>query len=1135
MLSALDLVDFMACEHLSVLEGKVALGELRRPPPSETDLLVARKGREHERAYLEKLRASGKDVVDIPGRPDQAGREAAAAATIAALERGAEIVHNATFLDLERGWSGVADFLLRTPGRSRFGDWHYEVADTKLARSAKVSTLIQLCVYCDFLERIQGVAPERMHAILGDGSTRSFEVADYRAYYRNLKERFESRDPAADPYPEPVEHCERCRWSTACEQRRRNDDHLSLVANVRRSQIDKLATTGIRTVAELAAAPEEVRPRKLERATFEKMRAQAALQVRARHGAGPCYELLTPVEGQGFARLPPSDPGDVYFDMEGDPFYGDGKGGLEYLFGVTHLEDGVPQFTPFWGHDDAGERRAFEAFVDFVLARRERFPGLHVYHYASYEPTALKRLAQTHATREEEVDVLLRERVLVDLLDVVRQSLRASFESYSLKKIEQFFQPERQEAVKDAMASVVAYERYLESQDHAVLDEIAAYNRADCESTLGLHRWLLERKSEAEAAFGPIPWRALGAEEAKAPKPDPERDALVAELAAGVDEETATEAERVRLLVAHLVAYHKREAKPEWWAYFARIERPIEELVDEANAIGGLIALDVSPRPLDKSLVYVFSFEPQEHKLRARSDVRDPATRKAAGTLILLDDERGVLELKRGKSFAEIPLPLALVAAGPRGDDAQRGALIRFGRAYLDDAAHRKYRVLGDVVRRAPPRLRGATAGARLDDGATDAARLTALALDLDESYLFVQGPPGSGKTWLGAAAIVNLIAAGKRVGITAKSHKAIHNMLARVEAVAAERGVPLRGIKKCSGEGDDESVFDSRTGAIVSLDDTPACAEDEAMRVVAGTAWLFADKRMEGAVDYLVIDEAGQVSLADAIASGTAARDLILLGDPMQLPHVSKANHREGADRSVLRHLLGDAQTVTPEMGLFLPLTYRMNPAICRFISELAYEGRLQSEARCERQVVNLDPRSPFGALGGAGLRYLPIVHDGNVQQSPEEAEAIADAATALVGAEMVDCDGTARPMRAADVLVVTPYNAQVQRIRATLAARGLGAIAVGTVDKFQGQEAQVVFFSMASSRGDELPRGVDFLFDRNRLNVAISRARALAVLVCSPALLETRARDADQLPMINALCRFVEMATPVRPAVLA
>jgi uncharacterized protein len=284
----------------------------------------------------------------------------------------------------------------------------------------------------------------------------------------------------------------------------------------------------------------------------------------------------------------------------------------------------------------------------------------------------------------------------------------------------------------------------------------------------------------------------------------------------------------------------------------------------------------------------------------------------------------------------------------------------------------------------------------------------------------------------------------------------------------------------------------------------------------------------MDRTLDYLVIDEAGQVSLADAIACGTAARNLILLGDPKQLAHVSKANHPAGADASVLQHLLGDRPTVPKELGLFLPLTYRMHPSLCAFVSQLSYEGRLHSQPACSNQNVALEPESPFADLSGAGLRYLPVAHDGNIQQSPEEAETIADVVAALLAAIVTDCDGVQRPLEQRDILIVTPYNAQVRRLRSTLRARGFPDVRAGTVDKFQGQEAPVVFFSMASSSGDELSRGVEFLFERNRLNVAVSRARALAILVCSPALLETRAGDADQLPLINALCRFVEAATP-------
>jgi uncharacterized protein len=1117
----------MACEHLASLEGRVKAGELERRPLTPDEQLVVRKGQDHERAYLAKLRAERKDVVSVRGRPDAEGRRQAAAETIALLERGVEIVHNAHFVDLDEGWSGVADFLLRVPGPSRLGDWHYEVADTKLARSAKVSTIVQLCVYGELLERIQGVAPQRMYAILGDGSTHLFVCADYTAYYRRVKHRFLARDTAASTYPEPVEHCARCHWNEACLERRRADDHLSVVANVRRSQIAKLAEASITTAAALAAAPDAQRPRRLQRSTFEAIRAQAALQVAARNEGRPRYEFLPFAAERGFGALPEPDPGDVYFDMEGDPFFDDD--GLEYLFGVSYRDERCePAFRAFWGHDRAAERAAFEAFVDFVAERRARFPNMHVYHFAPYETTALKKLASRHATCEDDVDVLLRERVMVDLYGVVRQALRASFESYSLKSIERFYSPPRGEEVKDALGSVVAYELYRDTRDATTLAEIEAYNRADCDSTLRLHDWLRERKDEAVAHFaaGELPWRERG-EITKPPESDEVRDGLIEELLAPIgDRDAATGEERARTLVAHLVPYHKREAKPEWWAYFARVEAPLEELVDESNAIGELTATASPPRVEKKSLLHEFTFPAQEHKLHAGTDVHDPSTKAKAGSIESLDDDAGVLWLKRGPSLKDVSLPPAIVLGGPIPDKAQRSALVRFGRAYATDGATTEYRALGALVRCEPPRVRGRVAGGPLDDGRTDAASLTKLVLALDDSYVFVQGPPGSGKTWLGAQTIVALLAAGKRVGVTAKSHKAIHNLLAWVERFAIVFGQPFRGIKRRSGG--DETVFDSPHGLIESSDDFARCT-DGGIQLVAGTAWLFSDARLDAAFDVLVIDEAGQVSLADAIACGTAARNVILLGDPMQLPHVSAAIHPPGADASVLTHLLGERDTVSPEMGLFLGTSFRMHASVCAFVSALAYEGRLKPAEACDRQRVDLSAGGGFAGLSGAGLRYLPIAHTGNVQQSPEEADAIVDAVAALLGGTVTDCDGITRPLEQRDILIVTPYNAQVRRLRTTLRTRSFGDVRAGTVDKFQGQEAQVVFFSMASSRGDELPRGREFLFDRNRLNVAVSRARSLAILVCSPALLDTACKNPEQLAMVNALCRFVETAAPL------
>jgi uncharacterized protein len=310
------------------------------------------------------------------------------------------------------------------------------------------------------------------------------------------------------------------------------------------------------------------------------------------------------------------------------------------------------------------------------------------------------------------------------------------------------------------------------------------------------------------------------------------------------------------------------------------------------------------------------------------------------------------------------------------------------------------------------------------------------------------------------------------------------------------------------------ESAFESKLAFstiknVEELDGVP-----EGVQLVAGTAWLFSKEGFDQALDVLLVDEAGQVSIADALAVGLAARNLVLLGDPQQLPQVVQGTHPEGAAASVLEHLLGEHDTVPPERGLFLEQSRRMHPDVCRFISELAYEQRLDAAPRCEPLRID----SP--GLSGTGLRWLPVEHEGNRQQSTEEAEAIARAIEPLLeGRSPTTREGPADDGQ--DILVVAPYNAQVQEI---LEHVPLG-VRVGTVDKFQGQEAPVVFFSMASSSGEDLPRDLSFLFSRNRLNVAISRARALAVLVASPRLLQVRCKAPAEMKLVNGVARFVEL----------
>jgi len=832
--------------------------------------------------------------------------------------------------------------------------------------------------------------------------------------------------------------------------------------------------------------------------------------------------------------MPTPSEGDLFFDIEGDPFYEDG---LEYLFGVWYLDDGTPKFRAFWGKNRAEEKRAFEAVVAFFRDRLALFPDAHIYHYASYELAALKRLMGQHATMEDEVDSLLRNRRLVDLYRVVEQALRISQPSYSLKKVEAFYLPSaRKAAVTEGGDSIVQFENWLEMRDPELLDSIERYNEEDCRSTHLLREWLGLRREEARQLYRrPIPFRPTG-EEKKPESPEEEPEA-VAGLQRGLwrglpdDHGEHSLEQRARWLVGQLLSYHRREDKPVWWEMFERFERSEEELVElDSDALAALKPCG-ELQPLGgraTSYRLRLGFPVQEHKITPGTYI-DPLTveRDADGSpdpfspkeweVLAVNDEDGWLEVKVGPSRMGEPAPRALISGKPYRTTGQQLALKELAatvlsQGLLNGQAHHAAR---DILARALPRSVALPTGARLQEGRHDLGRTLEIVRALDASYLFIQGPPGSGKTYTGAQLILALLGDGKRVGVAAPSHKAINNLLHQVEACAPSN-VAWRGLKKSTER---DQAFVSRLPEPLIEDETSAAAfpTDLETPLMAGTAWLWCREDMRASVDFLVVDEAGQVALADALAMATAARNVIFLGDPLQLAHVSQAVHPEGVGASVLEHLLGDSGTIPPERGIFLDRSRRMHPDVCRFISTAVYEDRLTSIEECRSQRVDSD-----GDLRGTGVRAMLVEHEGNVRQSVEEAMRVAEAIHGLSGATVVLADGVRRELGHSDMMVVTPYNAQVRCLKSHLP----DGVAVGTVDKFQGQEAAIVFFSMATSSSDEVPRNVEFLYSRNRLNVAVSRARCLAVLVASPKLLRIRCRSVEQLRLANALCLLVEMA---------
>jgi uncharacterized protein len=1146
MLFATNIADFLACQHISTLNRQEALREIRKTYYADPGAELLRKlGLEHEQKYLEELKeVRGLNVVEIS---TESGWEKAAAATRDAMVHGVEAIYQATFIKGQ--WGGRADFLVRVETPSELGVWSYEVVETKLAKSTKARAIMQLCFYSELVAAIQGREPERMHVVLGRGAQPEvFGVQRYLAFFRKVKRDFQtSLGQLPITYPEPVEHCFVCDWSPNCEERWHADDHLSLVAGITRKQRKALVEVDVDTVARLAKVSLPLRRelgcgsaalKKIAPAPLVRIREQARVQVRGREERRPVHELIVPVEtGKGLAALPPPSPGDLFLDFEGDPFAFDQ--GLEYLIGTVVVEEGAKGgrgeegravYDAIWSFDPKAEKRAFVEFMERVKRVRAQYPDMHIYHYSAYEPTAIKHLAGRHGVCTDEVDELLRAEVLVDLYRVVRQGLRASVESYSIKRMEEFYGFKRTVALRDATSSLQAFESVLALGDDPqealeILKTIADYNRDDCESTWRLREWLEKLRGELETDLG----TTISRPEPKSGAPSESLEAELTEIAvlkerllAGLPEEEAdwNEEQRASWLLAQLLEWHRREDKSMWWEYYRLCDLSDDELIEDKNALGGLVYEGVVEETA-RSFIHRYRFPLQDHTIDRALDVHDSQTRKSAGTLVSVDELNLTVDLKRSKS-SDKPHPTALIPSDFLDSKKLVQSLVRIAKGVVEHGLERRQVAALQMLLRRAPRLEGTTIEELTSHNSLlDAA--TKAALRLDHTVLPIQGPPGSGKTFTGAQMILALVEKGKRVGITANSHKVISNLLSAICEAAEKIGQEVSIVQK-------PNEFDGCKHRLVfhTADNGEVLEklQSGAAKIAAGTPWLWAREEFIDSVDVLFVDEAGQMSLANLLAISPAAKSVVLLGDPQQLDQPQQGVHPPGAEVSALAHLLNGRATIDPHQGLFLSESWRLHPDICDFTSELFYEGRLAAREENARQRVNVDEDGRRVACAPTGLRFVPVAHSGNQSDAPEEVAVIAAMVESLLGgATWTNKKRETQPLTLRDILIVAPYNAQVE-----LLSRALPESArVGTVDKFQGQEAPIVFYSMTTSTPEDAPRGMEFLYSANRLNVATSRAQCVTVLVASPALFEVQCKTPRQIELANAFCRYLELAQEI------
>ena len=1016
---------------------------------------------------------------------------------------------------LHNGIRGVADFLERRIDPET-GDSVWSPVDAKLARNeAKPGHVLQLCFYAEALADATGSAPETLAVALGSGRIDTVGYEDVRPYWERLRSQLATAmdiGPDGDTHPEPCDHCTFCEFENTCEAVWRDEDSLVYVAGIRRTDRDALEAVGIHTLAELSERTESVdglRPERL--ATIQ---TQARLQVEARESPDqlPPFEVfgVSDEAAHGLETLPKPDDGDIFLDFEGHPFWR-ADSDLFFLFGwVARDASGNWEFNALWAHDKVEEADRVRELVEYIRDRRAAHPGMHVYHYNHTERSSLESMASGHPVVERALRKLIGDQVFVDLMQVVRDSLQAGVESYSLKHLEVLAGYERGHEIDKGAGAVVAYEQWMSDGDDALLAAIADYNDDDVRATKALRDWLITlRPNDME-------WPTIEVSESD------EEDEF-AELIARLDAQPADSAGPV---LAGLLGYWSREGSAHYAPIIASLEGDVGDRLDNDATIAGLFdheqfeRVGKSGRPLKwPGLRMRFPDQAIGRGLLA-AELKKLVFLDGDGRLGYLkpegvDRDENIVEVEWKEAASEIAtFPEAVAEDTWVAPGTKKDALLDLARRLDDPETHGEPNpVTVQLLTRAAPRFSSEQPSAFTDD----VDELAQLVCDLHQSVLGVQGPPGAGKTYRGAHMVKALIKAGKRVGIMAMSHAAIDNFLSETATVCeADPEADLRALRLRTAP---------ETGPLNGVTYTSNNSEmaDPDYNVVTGTAWTFTSKHAaETPVDVLLVDEAGQLALIDAVVASTNADSVVLLGDPQQLPHVAVASHPYPGASSSLGHLLGDNITIPPHLGVFIEQTWRMHPDICQFISDRIYEGRLTSHPHCADRTTD----------AGTGLRWIQATHEGRSTEAPEEADLIAHQIRQLLKQSWTDKDHTTRPLTPADVLVVAPYNDQVALLKKTFSddpeLRGMRA---GTVDRFQGQQAPIVFFSMTSSSADDMPRGIDFLFSQNRFNVAISRAQCLAFLVCTEPLLDARAKTIHDMVLVANICAFVEAAIPVAP----
>ncbi|MDA8933306.1 TM0106 family RecB-like putative nuclease [Candidatus Pelagibacter ubique] len=1121
-ISPSDLNNFVACKYTALNEIKFHNKEIKKNEDKANDKLWKDMGIEHEKKHFKILKDKYKKSISIKSDLDENDRFNE---TVRAIQKGYDLIYHAYLID--ENFRGEADFLIKCNTPSELGDYSYEVYDTKITRNLKPRHVTQITAYSDMLGKIQKLIPEKMYLIDGSDELHSFKTIEYIELFNHGKKeflKFLSNKTKDKLYPEKCSYCNLCNWKDECDQIWEKDNYINLVAGSNKSQIEKLKKNKVRTVEQLAKTKLIATDLKINSESFEKIKSQAELQEEKRLTGEDKIIFLDPDFGKGFYKLPKPNDGDVFFDIEGFPRM---DRPFEYLHGLYYKDKGKLKFKDLWAknYDKESEKNIFIELINFFEKRFEEYPNAHIYHYAPYEKRAVRELATVYSSEFPKGDIvndnLLRKEKYVDLFAIAKQSIRTSERDMSLKSIEKFYDFERKADIVKADDSVAKYDNWITTKNDKHKKDIISYNEEDCVSTYHLREFLIKNKPESIDWF--VKPEEIKKEPSKYRRKIPNalsREEVEVDLNNRLEKKKNKNNKNIVDQLKNFIGFHWKSIKPEYWDVFDKAEKTHLELEDDTECIANCVLISDKPKVTDDGIIYSYRFNDQNYKLKKGKAAFDVHQKKSTGSIHSIEEEfpdKNIVKILISKKskIKEMPNLLTLGNGKPPGVHQHDQALNKFLEDYIKNDG-KNYKSIMDMLGRSGPDIKDIKKNSNLIDDQKDLIpQSVEIVKNLNNSYLTMQGPPGTGKTYSSASIIIELMKIGKKVGVTSNSHEAIKNLLIAIEEQATKQNFKFNGVRKTSRQNKREWKFiqDKFEGKELNFDE---------YSLYAGTSWFFVDPRMNKTLDYLFIDEAGQVALGTTIANATCAKNLVLIGDQMQLSQPMRAKHEGYARMSSLDFVLEDNDTIPADKGVFLNASRRLNKKICNYISSSFYDSRLTSDSITETRSVNLklDP------IKDEGLFYIPIEHTGCSQRSDEEADLIEKTYNKIINKEFKDGDTTGK-ISAKDIMVVAPYNAQANNIRERLKKKFKEDVRVGTIDLFQGQEAKVVLISMTTSDVESLPRHKDFFFSRNRLNVAISRAECVAIIIFNENLLLASASSIKEMKLMNSFCKLLKFKT--------